>query len=141
MLYSFYFENDYEYDLIESLDIVLKMYNNHIHTTTKYSSNEIFFQNLKNYIKKTLLNKNNFKSIGKTFKNFSVNELALLNTKFLFKKKYNNKKPGYSIFNRLKNKKINKKINAVIIRILVMIIKYKLKKIIQIINLKKMICI
>ena len=50
--------------------------------------------------------KNSFKSIGKTFKNFSLNELVLLNPKFLFKKKYNNKKPGYLIFNRVKNKKI-----------------------------------
>ena len=43
-------------------------------------------------------------------------ECALLNLKFIEKKKYKNNKPGFLSFNKLKHKQIYTKINSVIIK-------------------------
>ena len=43
-------ENKNQFDLKECLEIVLKKYNNHLHSSTKYKPNEIFFEIQKNYI-------------------------------------------------------------------------------------------
>ena len=66
MLFSYYFEYENTNNLNESLDIVTKMYNNHVHTTTKYSPNEVFFQKMKLYLKR-------FKQISKIVLNILEN--------------------------------------------------------------------
>ena len=44
--------------------------------------------------------------------NFNTDEKVLLNPKFTIKKKFNNNKAGYLVFNRYKYKKIYKKLLA-----------------------------
>ena len=69
-----------------------------------FSKDEALFEKVKTNIK------NSFKYIGKYFKSFNINELVLLNPKFEIKKKFKDNKPGFLLFNKLKNKKIYNKI-------------------------------
>ena len=80
----------------------------------------------------TVLNniKKSFKNIGKDFYNFCENEKILLNPKFLIKKKFTKDKPGFLVFNKIKHKKIYKKINATVIKKSGLIIWFVLKMII-----------
>ena len=51
MLYCFISDNENDQDLKESLEIVTKMYNNHKHSSTQFTPNEVFFLNQKFYSK------------------------------------------------------------------------------------------
>ena len=42
-LYSLFADNPETFNIKENLDIVIKKYNNYIHTTTKLTPNEIFY--------------------------------------------------------------------------------------------------
>ena len=44
-LYCLYSDNKEGFDLVHTLDIVIKKYNNHKHTTTNLSPNQIFYSN------------------------------------------------------------------------------------------------
>ena len=92
-------ENKNQFDLKECLEIVLKIYNNHLHSSTKYKPNEIFFPNSEELYNNALNNiKNSFKYLGGGFKNFKVNEKCLLNGKFKIKKEYKSKDVGVIIY-------------------------------------------
>ena len=70
LLCCIYIENTENFDLKESLEIALKKYNNHIHTSTKYKPNYAFYSNSNELFDLVLKNiKNSFKSLGKNFKN------------------------------------------------------------------------
>ena len=57
-----------------ALNIVIKKYNNNVHNTTKFPSDQIFFSNDENLFKKVLENmKNSFKNIKKNNINFINN--------------------------------------------------------------------
>ena len=87
MLYSLYFDDENDYDLKESLDIVLKMYNNHKHTSTKFTPNELYFTKDYKIFEEAKNNiKNSFKYIGKLFNLFNIKDLVLVNPKFIIKK-------------------------------------------------------
>ena len=45
LLYCIFIENTENFDLKELLEIDLKKYNNHIHTSTKYKTNYLFYSN------------------------------------------------------------------------------------------------
>ena len=79
--------------------------------------NEVFFSK-SDELYNTVLNniKKSFKNVGIELNNFIENEKILLNPKFLFKKKYNNKSPGTLIFNRIKHKKIYSKIVSTVVK-------------------------
>ena len=86
-LYALYCDNPDNFDIKEILDIVIKKYNNHIHSTTKYSPNEIFYSKDEDLFRKVLDNiKNSIKIRGNVYKNFEENEKCLLNKKFKIKK-------------------------------------------------------
>ena len=94
-LYALYCDNPDNFDIKESLDIVIKKYKNHIHSTTKYSPNEIFYSKDEDLFRKVLDNiKNSFKIRVNVYKNFEENEKFLLNKKFKIKKKFKNNKEG-----------------------------------------------
>ena len=117
MLYALYFDENNSLNLKDCLEIVLKKYNNHIHSATKMTPNEIFYSRSEDLYATVLNNiKKSFKNVGKDFYNFSENEKILLKSKFIIKKKFINDKPGNLIFNKIKNKKIYKKINATVIK-------------------------
>ena len=81
-LYSLYCDDIESFDIIKALDIVIKKYNNHVHSTTKFPPNQIFFSNDENLFKKVLENmKNSFRSINRDNINFKINEKCLLKTK------------------------------------------------------------
>ena len=62
----------------KSLEIVLKKYNNHIHSTTKYTPNQIFYSDNEYLFKKVISNiKMSFKNIGKESIYFKDNEKCL----------------------------------------------------------------
>ena len=70
-LYSLYCDDIKSFDIIKALDIVIKKYNNHFHSTTKFPPNQIFFSNDENLFKKVLENmKNSFKNINSENNNF-----------------------------------------------------------------------
>ena len=103
------------FDIKECLDIVLKKYNNHEHSSIKYRPNEIFYSNSEELFKKVLNNiKNSFKYINSDYSNFKLNEKYLLNGKFKIQKTYKGKEEGVIVFDKLKNKKVYTKINVVI---------------------------
>ena len=87
-LYSLYADNPETFNIKESLDIVIKKYNNHIHTTTKFTQNEIFYSKDEELYNQVLENiKKSFKYIGTEYMNFKEKEKCLLNKKFKIKKK------------------------------------------------------
>ena len=115
LMYSIYADEKMKEDLKEYLDIALKKYNNHIHSSTRYKPNEIFYSTSEELFKEVLGNiKNSFKNITGEFKNFEENEKCLLNGKFKIQKKYNGKEPGILLFDKLKNKKVYTKFNVII---------------------------
>ena len=82
-LYCIYADNPEDFKTKESLDIVIKKYNNHIHSSTKYSPNQIFYSEDEKLLKEVLENiKKAFKSRGSLEQNFKENEKCLLNRKF-----------------------------------------------------------
>ena len=100
----------------ESLEIVLKKYNNHIHSTTKYTPNQIFYSDNEDLFKKVISNiKMSFKNIGKEPINFKDNKKCLMNKKFKIKKVGNKNKVGILIYDKFKNKSLYGKINVIII--------------------------
>ena len=71
------------------IDVVLKKYNNHIHSTTKYSPNIRFYSENDKLNEEVLKNiKTSFKILGNTNINFNDNERCLLSTNFKIKKKF-----------------------------------------------------
>ena len=87
LLYSLYFEENNKLNLKDCLEIVLKKYNNHLHSATKMTPNKIFYSRSEDLFVTVLNNiKNSFKNVGKDFYNFSKNEKVLLNPKFIIKK-------------------------------------------------------
>ena len=138
-LYCLNTDNPVSFNIKESLDIVIKKYNNHIHYTTKYSPNQIFYSENEEFFAEVLSNiKISFKYIGKEFKNFKKKEKCLLNKKFKIKKKGNNKKAWVLVYDKIKNKQIYGKINVIVNEKKGEIIKLKLRKIIQILIYIKM---
>ena len=92
------------------------MYNNHKHTSTKFTPNEQFFTKDHKIFEEAKNNiKNSFKYIGKLFKTFKLKDLVLVNPRFIIKKKCINNKPGFLLFKRIKHRNIYNKINAMII--------------------------
>ena len=117
LLYCYYFDKDNKFNLQDSLNFVLKKYNNHKHSSTLMTPNEVFYSKSKEIYIQVLDNiKKKFKNISKELNNFNENEKVLLNPKFVIKKKYVIDKPGILVFNRVKNLKTFNKINAIIIK-------------------------
>ena len=82
LLYSIYADEKKEDNIKEYLEIALKKYNNHIHYSTKYKPNDIFYSKSEDLFNNVLENiKNSFKNITNEFKNFVENEKCLLNGK------------------------------------------------------------
>ena len=114
-LYSLYADNPDSFNIKENLEIVIKKYNNHIHSTTKFSPNQIFYSDDEDLFKKVLTNiKNSFKYIGKDFMNFKIKEKCLLIKKIKIQKKGDKKKAGVLIYDKIKNKNAYGKINITI---------------------------
>ena len=82
-LYSLYCDDTDSFDLIKALDFVIKKYNNHVHCTTKFTRNQIFYSNDENLFKIVLENmKKSFRNIIIDNINFKNNEKCLMKTKF-----------------------------------------------------------
>ena len=112
-LYCMYADNPDSFNIKDCLEIVNKKYNNHIHSTTKFTPNHIFYSKNEELFHEVLANiKKSFKYIGKEFSNFKKNEKCLLNKKFRIKKKGNSEKPGVLLYDKIKNKKYYGKINV-----------------------------
>ena len=104
------------FDIKDQLEIVIKKYNNHIHSSTKFSPNSIFYSTNESLFKQVLANiKKSFRDRGNEVQNFEENEKCLLNKKFKIKKKGNNKKVGVLVFDKIKKKNLYGKINVTII--------------------------
>ena len=58
-LYSVYCDDIEYFDILKALDTVVKKYNNHVHSTTKYTPNQIFYSNDENLFKTVLENMKN----------------------------------------------------------------------------------
>ena len=75
-LSSLYCDDIESFDIIMALDIVIKKYNNLIHSISKFSLTQIFFSNNENLFKKVLENmKNSFKSIN----SYNINLILMIN--------------------------------------------------------------
>ena len=115
-LYSLYCDNIESFDIIKALDIVIKKYNNHVHSTTKFTPNQIFFSNDENLFKKVLENmKASFKRINSDNINFKNNEKCLLKTKFKIKKFFKESGAGVLVYDKIKNKNKYQKLNVTIL--------------------------
>ena len=137
-LYCLYADNPESFNIKENLEIVIKKYNNHIHSTTKFSPNQIFYSDDEELFQKVLTNiKNSFKYIGKDFMNFNVNEKCLLIKKIKIQKKGDKKKAGVLIYDKIKNKNIYGKINITIVEKVGDKYKIKIENDYPEINLKK----
>ena len=55
-LYCLYTDNPVSINIKESLDIVIKKYSNYIHSTTKYSPNQIFYSENEEFFAEVLSN-------------------------------------------------------------------------------------
>jgi hypothetical protein len=111
-----YNDDPENFDIKEQLEIVIKKYNNHIHSSTKYSPNSIFYSTNENLFKQVLTNiKKSFRERGNAVQNFEENEKCLLNKKFKIKKKGNSKKVGVLVFDKIKKKNMYGKINVTIL--------------------------
>ena len=76
-LYCLYADNPDYFNIKDCLEIVIKKYNNHIHSTTKYSPNQIFFSDNEDLFTEVLSNiKNSFKYVGKEIMNFKKKKNA-----------------------------------------------------------------
>ena len=105
-----YSDNPVLFNIKDCLEIVNKKYNNHIHSTTKYTPNHIFYSNNEELFKEVLKNiKKSFKYIGKEFSNFKINEKCLLNKEFKIKKRVIVKIHEYYYMIKLKIKNITVK--------------------------------
>ena len=114
-LYCLYEDDPHNFEIKQSLELIIKKYNNHIHSSTKYTPNEIFYSKDEELIKKVLENiKSSFK---KTFgeQNFKDNENCLLNTKYKINKIGDDKEPGILIYDKIKKKNLYGKINVTIL--------------------------
>ena len=107
-LYCRYNDNPGNFDINQSLEFIIKKYNSHIHSSTRYTPNEIFYSKDEELFKKVLGNiKESFKNkFGE--QNFEDNEKCLLNKKFKIKKFYKNEHPGILIYDKIKKKNIFK---------------------------------
>ena len=115
LLYGIYTENCKSFDLKESLEIALKKYNNHIHSTIKYKPNEIFYSNSEELFNEVLANmKKSFERVSSEYSLFKLNEKCLLNGKIKIQKKYTKKNAGLLIYDKIRNKKVYTKINVII---------------------------
>ena len=95
-LYCMYADNPESFNIKEHLEIVIKKYNNHIHSTTKFSPNQIFYSNDEDLFQEVLNNiKNSFKYIGKDFMNFQIKEKCLLIKKIKIQKNWIKKRLEY----------------------------------------------
>ena len=104
-LYSVYCDDIESFDILKALDTVVKKYNNHVHSTTKYTPNQIFYSNDENLFKTVLENmKNSFKNINSDNINFQNNEKCLLKTKFKIKKNFKDSSAGIMEYDKLKSK-------------------------------------
>ena len=129
MLYCKYSEEESEFNLKESLDLVVKKYNNHVHSSTKYTPNAVFYSNSKELFSKVLHNiKNTFKRYTKEANIYIQNEKCLLNNKFIIQKKYKQNSVGILKYNRVTNQKIYEKINVTILAKNVNSYKIKIEK-------------
>ena len=87
--------------LRQSIDIIIKKYNNHILRTTKYTPNQIFCSKDEELYNKILENiKSLFKSIWSENQNFQVKEKCLLKCKFSGNKAFKEKNDGVLVYNR-----------------------------------------
>ena len=109
------------------MEFIIKKYNSHIHSSTRYTPNEIFYSKDEELFKKVLGNiKESFKNkFGE--QNFEDNEKCLLNKKFKIKKFYKNE-PGILIYDKIKKKNIYGKINVTILNKIVTDYKIKIEK-------------
>ena len=115
-LYSIYSDDKDNFDLRLSIDIVVKKYNNHIHRTTKYTPNQIFYSNDEELYREVLDNiKSLFKSIGSENANFKKNEKCLLKCKFIIKKAFKENNDGVLIYDKVKNKINYRKLNVIVL--------------------------
>jgi len=115
-LLCLYSDGPDSFDIVENLDIVIKKYNNHIHRSTKYSPNKIFYSDNQKLFEEVLLNiKNSFKYFSIDNSNFSVDDKCLLKPKFKIQKKFSKNKVGILKFDKMKNKNIFGKINVIVL--------------------------
>ena len=116
MLFCKYAEDPKKFKIKEALEFVVRKYNNHIHSSTKYSPNSIFYSNSKELFENVLINlKNTFRSITNDTNTYSNSEKCLLNNKFIIQKKFKDNNPGILKFNRVTKQKIYEKIIVTII--------------------------
>lgn len=115
-LYCQYIDDPEKFDIQLNLDILIKKYNNHIHSSTKFTPNEIFYSKNEDLFKTVLSNiKASFNKRENEIINFKDNEKCLMNKKFKIKKKGNNEKFGIIIKDKIKNKNLYGKINVTIL--------------------------
>ena len=115
-LYSMYCEDKDNFNLKESIDIIIKKYNNHIHRSTKYTPNEIFYSKDEELFSKVVKNlKSIFKSIGYENMNFKEKEKCLLKCNFKIKKAFKETKDGILIYDKVKSKIHYSKLNVIVL--------------------------
>ena len=115
-LYCQYIDDPEKFDIQLNLDILIKKYNNHIHSSTKFTPNEIFYSKNEDLFKTVLSNiKASFNKRENEIIIFKDNEKCLINKKFKIKKKGNNEKFGIIIKDKIKNKNLYGKINITIL--------------------------
>ena len=116
MLFCKYAENPKNFKIKESLEIVVNKYNNHVHSSTKYTPNSIFYANSKELFENVLNNvKNSFRRFTRETNVYKNNEKCLLNNKFIIQKKYKSNCEGILKFNRVVKQKIYQKINVIVL--------------------------
>ena len=92
-----------------------KNYNNHIHITTKYKYNYIFYSNSSDLYEIVLGNiKASFRNIGKEFNFFEFNEKCFLKRKFKIQRKFKKDSTCIIVYDRFKYKQLYFKINVFI---------------------------
>ena len=104
-LYSIYSDDKENFDLKQSIDIVIKKYNNHKHRSTQYTPNKIFYSKDEELYSKVLENlKSIFNSVKYEDANFIENEKCLLKCKFRINKYFKEKKEGVLAIDKVKKK-------------------------------------
>ena len=115
-LYCLYSDDKEKFDIKECLETVLKKYNNHKHTTTKFCPNMIFYSKDEDFLDKVLDNiKNSFKNIGTIERNFIDEEKCLMKKSFKIKKKFKENSIVIIINDNIKKKTSFGKINVTVV--------------------------
>ena len=105
-LLCYYLENPINFDITNSLNLVMKKYNNLIHKSTKHTPFEVFYSSSEDLFNEVKNNSYNyFEFTRKLEYNFKVEENCLLNNNFIIVKQKNKFGNYYLIKNKIKKNK------------------------------------